>query len=317
MITTLTGRDLSVRDAPHSPLRPEIWSGPQIAVISLEGDLVGGASRSVPILGLRATGFGELLDAFEAALRDPRVRAIVVRIDSPGGSSLAADLLAREIMRAREHKPVVCSLGDLAASGGYYVAAACDEIFAAPSSLTGSIGIYTGKLDLSGLATRLGVSITMLERGAHASIDSMFRAYADDERATLMRLLRYHYQRFVATVARGRHLAEARVDALGQGRIYSGARARSVGLIDNNGGLAEAIEAAARRAAIPLTTAITLSPKAPTVLGQLGRLLGLELPGHGTALRGSEGLAGLEDLAAMMPASLCLEPSTPQARLEP
>ena len=195
VVTALMGDTMAIRDASAAPSREISWSGPQIAVIDIAGDLVGGASRDVPLLELRATGLSDITTALEQAAREPRVRAIVLRIDSPGGSSMAADLLAREIERVRAWKPVVCSLGDFAASGGYYIASACDEIFAAPSTLTGSIGIYTGKLDVSGLLARLGVTLTRIERGAHASFDSMFRAYTDEERSALTRLLRFHYER--------------------------------------------------------------------------------------------------------------------------
>jgi protease-4 len=306
----------ALRDAPRSPARPSSWSAPRIAVIHLEGDLVTGESRSIPLLRMHATGLKELLAAIEHALENSAVRALVLRIDSPGGSFLAADLLARALERARNLKPVVCSLGDLAASGGYYIAAACDEIFVAPSTLTGSIGIYTGKLDFSGLLAKLGVSLTLLQRGAHAGIDSPFRPYTDDERAALMRELRYAYDRFVATVARGRTMSEARVAELGEGRIYSGDRARSLGLVDEYGGLTEAIEAAARRARISPRCPIEITPEAPTLLGQLGRLLGLKLPVSGAADGAADAArATLDDLLRLLPVSLVYEPSVPQARL--
>jgi len=282
-------------------------------VLHVDGDLVSGESRDIPLLGLRATGLTSLITALERAIEDSHVRAIVVRIESPGGSFLAADLLARELDRARQHKPVVCSLGDTAASGGYYIAAGCDEIFAAPATLTGSIGIYTGKIDFSGLLAKLGVSLTRIERGAHAGMDSPFRKYTDEERASIMQLLQHHYGRFVQTVARGRHMSTAQVEALGEGRIFSGDRARAVGLVDHFGGLQEAIESAARRAGVPSTTAIEISPAPPTILGQLGQILGL--PKRNTDSTRSA-LPTVDDLLQLLPSSLVFEPSVPQARLE-
>ena len=313
LVEHVVGRALPVRDAPRAPARGDDWAPRQVAVIHVEGDLVGGPSRAVPLLGLRATGLVELATALEQAVDDAGVRAIVLRIDSPGGSSMAADLLAREIERVRAHKPVVCSLGDTAASGGYWIAAACDEVFAAPSTLAGSIGIYTGKLDFSGLLGKLGVTLTRIERGAHATLTSPFRTYTNEERAALMRLLRHHYDRFVASVARGRRLPESRVAALGEGRIYSGDRARALGLVDHFGGLAEAIEAAARRGGAPPDAPVRFAPEPPTLLGQAGRLLGLPQKKEAA----SAALPQLGDLVQLLPSSLVFEPSVPQARLEP
>ena len=318
LVTQLTGSTLAIRDASTAPGRDDSWGGPQIAVIDLSGEMVGGASRDIPLLDLRATGLADLNEALERAAREPRIKAIVLRIDSPGGSSMVADLLARTIERIRAWKPVVCSLGDTAASGGYYVASACDEIFAAPSTLAGSIGVYTGKFDLSGLLSRLGVSFTRMERGAHASFDSMFRTYTDDERKTLTALLRFHYERFVTTVARGRHLGYARVDELGQGRIYSGDRARTLELVDRFGGLTEAIEAAAKRAGVPLTTPVVFSPTPPTMLGQLAQLVGWKPRDPQKSSDGSllALLPGFADVLSLLPVSIVLEPSIPQARLD-
>jgi protease IV len=308
------GAVVAVRDATRAPARPDSWSIPEIAVLHLEGDLISGPSRHIPLLELRATGLSELVTALDQQVNDPRVKAIVVRIDSPGGSSMAADLLAREIERARQVKPVVCSLGDVAASGGYYAAAGCEEIFAAPSTLTGSIGIYTGKFDVSGLLAKLGVTLAQLGRGAHAGMESPFRPYTDDERQSLLGLLRYHYDRFVARGARGRGKPPAEIEGLAEGRVYSGERARALGLVDHHGGLREAIDAAARRAGVRGTLPIRFVPERPTILGQLGRLLGLRLP-RGTPQTNT--LPTIEELLQLMPSSLVFEPSLPQARLEP
>ncbi|HSN33434.1 MAG TPA: signal peptide peptidase SppA, partial [Ideonella sp.] len=240
------GRHVAIDNPPTSPARENDWERPAVAVLFVEGDIVDGKSATIPLLGMKFAGMQTLMSAIQRARDDSRVRAIVVRIDSPGGSALASDVLARELERTAQVKPVICSLGDVAASGGYFMAAACTRIFATPSTLTGSIGIFTGKFDVSGLAAKIGVSLESYERGAHAGIDSMYRPYTDEERAQILSKLRYFYSRFVDQVARGRHLSPAAVDAIGRGHIWSGDAALERGLIDEFGGLMDAVAEAKR-----------------------------------------------------------------------
>src|SRR4029077_16521397 len=141
--------------------------------------IVDGKSQSVPVIGQTLAGGETLIDALAAARNDPRVGAIILRIDSPGGSALASELISREVFATRGVKPILCSLSNLAASGGYFVAAGCDMIFAEPMTITGSIGIFTGKFDLAGLAAKLGITIDTFKRGKHADLESMFRPYTD------------------------------------------------------------------------------------------------------------------------------------------
>jgi protease-4 len=287
-------------------------------VLIIQGDIVDGNSALIPLLDTRLVGARTLLPVIENARADGRVKAIVVRVNSPGGSALASDLIARELERTALVKPVVCSFGDLAASGGYYVAAPCQRIFAAPSTLTGSIGIFSGKFDVSGLATKLGVSVDVEKRGARADIESMWREYTDEERRILTDKLRYFYNRFVETVARGRHLSGAQVDAVGRGHVWSGEAGLARGLVDELGGVMDAVAEAKRRAGLRQDDPVELAPMPTetTLLGELAGLLGI---GARVRSQVAETLAlvpGLKELLAALPASLLAEPSVPQARLE-
>jgi protease-4 len=226
---------------PPRPARSRSFEPRGIAVIQVDGDLTASRSLQVPLLNVRMTGGESVLQALAETAADPRVRAIVIRIDSPGGSALWADLLARQVQLVRRHKPVICSFGDTAASGGYYLAAPCTEIFASPGTLTGSIGIFGGKVDFSGLLAKVGVRRATFERGPHADMDSLFRPYTDAERALLSERLHEGYRRFVEVVAKGRRLSAEEVDKLARGRVFTGAQAHGLRLVDRLGGLADAV----------------------------------------------------------------------------
>ena len=318
VLAGLLGRTIGLREAPKSPERSRSWSLPRIAVITIDGELTDGKSYTIPILDMKFVGIRTLLPLFLQMAHDQRVHGIVLRVNSPGGSALAADLLAREIERLRsDGKPVVCSLGDVAASGGYYVAAPCRTIFAAPSTITGSIGIYTGKFDVSGLAAKLGVGIERFERGAHAGMETLWRPYSDEERALLLGVLRYHYDRFVAQVSRGRGLTVAAVDALGHGRVWSGQAAKARSLVDQLGGFGDALAETKRLAGLPAEAPVELDfgPDEPTLFHQLASLLGIELRTEAASLSLTS-IPGVTDLLRALPGSLVLAPSTPQARLD-
>lgn len=315
-IAAQLGRRVPLRTPPRSPERIDDWQRPAVAVLFVEGDIIDGKSATIPLLDMKFVGMQTLLPAIQRARDDAHIRAIVVRIDSPGGSALASDLIARELERTAQVKPVVCSMGDIAASGGYFIAAACSRIFAAPSTLTGSIGIFTGKFDISGLGAKLGVTLETYERGRHAGIDSLWRPYSDEERALILQKLRYYYGRFVEQVSRGRHLTPAGVDAIGRGHIWSGDAALARGLVDEFGGLMDAIVEAKKRAGLAEDDRVALeaAPDEQTLLGQLLGLLGI---GGATASAGDPLWSRLlAPLLRGLPGSLVLAPSTPQARLD-
>jgi protease-4 len=309
-------RHVALHDPPRSPEKIASWSEPAIAVLFVEGDIIDGKSYKIPLLDMTFVGMRSLVPAIERARDDARVKAIVVRVDSPGGSALASDLIARELERAKQVKPVVCSFGDLAASGGYFLAAPCQKIFAAPTTVTGSIGIFTGKFDVSGLATKLGVSVERYERGARASLESMWRPYTDDERTAILEKLRYYYNRFVDTVARGRGLTAAQVDAIGRGHVWSGRAAQARGLVDAFGGLADAIAEAKELAGLKPDEPIEIQaiPEETTLLGTVLGWLGIDLRAADKPMLAIA--PGLVDLLRSLPGSLLVAPGTAQARLD-
>ncbi|HKU41678.1 MAG TPA: signal peptide peptidase SppA, partial [Polyangiales bacterium] len=242
----------------------EDWdSGPRIGVVMIDGTIVDGENVDVPILGIHMTGGRTATAAIDGLANDPQCRAIVVRVDSPGGAVLASDQIWRAIRRAREHKPVVISMGAVAASGGYYVASAGDEIWADPSTLTGSIGIYYGKVDAAGLARDLGVGIETFRVGKRAGADSIFRPFTAEERAALTDLIRVYYRMFLQRVAAGRGRSVEQVDALGRGRVYSGDAALRLGLIDRLGGFASALARARQLGRVDADVPVAVVPARP------------------------------------------------------
>jgi protease-4 len=311
------GRMVALKDPPASPQRHRAWMQKKIALLFVDGDIVDGKSYEVPILNLKFVGLQSLLPAIVKARDDARYKAIVVRVDSPGGSALASDLIARELERARAVKPVVCSFGDLAASGGYFLAAPCQRIFAAPSTLTGSIGIFSGKFDVSGLLAKVGVTFEMYQRGTHASLESLYRPYTPEERASILEKLRYYYGRFVDTVARGRGLTPQQVDAIGRGHIWSGRAAQARGLVDEFGSVGDAIADAKQRAHLAADEPVELEemPEEPSLLRTILGLLGINLSVHAETTPLTL-LPGVCELLRALPGSLLVEPSLPQARLD-
>jgi protease-4 len=179
---------------------------------------------------------------------DPSIDAVVVRIDSPGGSAIASEVIWRELMLTRDVKPLVVSLGDVAASGGYYIAAPAHTIVSQPGTLTGSIGVVTGKFVLQGALDKLGVGTGAVSTGRLSEIYSPFRPFSTEEREKLSDHMRATYDLFVQRVADGREQPTSRIDAVAQGRVWTGRQARELGLVDELGGLDDALRIAGQRA---------------------------------------------------------------------
>jgi protease IV len=222
---------------------------PKVALIYAVGDIMPGESES-SALGGEFAGSSTISRALRAARTDSDIKAIVFRIDSPGGFGPAADVIRREVQLARKAKPVVVSMGDLAASGGYYVTIGSTAIVAQPGTITGSIGVFSGKFSMRGLYDKLGITREVLTRGAHADIFSTYRPWDDEERAKIRSQNVAFYEDFVQKVARGRGKSYDEVDAVAQGRVWTGADALGTGLVDRLGGLDDAIAIAKEKAKI-------------------------------------------------------------------
>lgn len=249
---------------------------PQIGVVVVDGTMVDGENVDIPLLGLHFSGGRAVSRAIDRLAADPSVRAIVVRVDSGGGSVLAADQIYRAILRARRRKPVIASLGAVAASGGYYIASACHEIWADPSTITGSIGIWFGKVDFAPLGEEIGVGLEQVGRGRHAGATSLYRAFTPEERHALSASVREWYRSFLRRVARGRGMTVAEVDAIGRGRIWMGDQAIDNGLVDHLGGFGSALAAARQAAGASPEIGIRIVPERPaTLLDYALSLLGL------------------------------------------
>ena len=194
----------------------------------------------------------------KTAVRDREIKAIVLRVDSPGGSALASDLIWREIMLARKKKPVVISMSDVAASGGYYISSAASKIVAHRTTLTGSIGVLAGKFNMKKLYERLGVNKELVVRGEKAAMYTDYRGFTPKEKEALKRSIEAVYHNFISRVAEGRGMKPEKVDKIGRGRIYTGDEAKGIGLVDALGGLSRAIEIAKKEAGIPAEEKVEL-----------------------------------------------------------
>jgi len=226
--------------------------GPRIAVIYAAGEITGGKSGYDPLNGA-VTGADTLIEYIREARRDKSVRAIVLRIDSPGGSASASDAIWRELMLTKNEKadrPLVASMSDLGASGGYYIAIPAQVIVAEPSTLTGSIGIFGGKVVTGGVYEKLGAHIESTSVGRHAEINSPVRPFNAEELKKLQEQLQAFYDQFVEKVADSRHSTPEQIDMLAQGRVWTGRQAKQNHLVDELGGLDRAIAIAKQRAKI-------------------------------------------------------------------
>lgn len=189
--------------------------------------------------------------ALRAARKDDSVKAIVLRVDSPGGSPVASEIVRREVVLAKEEKPVVVSMSDLAASGGYWIAMSADKIVADAGTLTGSIGVVYGKLNVKGLYELLGLTKDYVALGPNATINYPFENYTPAQRQTVLKFMRDIYDKFLEGVSEGRELPVEEVHRIGKGRVWLGNQAKELGLVDEVGGLERAVALAKELARIP------------------------------------------------------------------
>ncbi|MEO0081440.1 MAG: signal peptide peptidase SppA [candidate division WOR-3 bacterium] len=219
------------------------WQRPaQVAVVYATGSIETGESRTDFLSGEMTMGANTIVNALRRARKDSRVKAVVLRVDSPGGDGFASDLIWREVELCRKKKPVVVSMGNVAASGGYYISCTADRIFASPGTVTGSIGVFNLKFVTEGLYNKLGARRQVLKRGAHAGAMSDQRPLTPEEESLFTRQIDEFYRQFVEKVASGRRLRYEQVDSVAQGRVWTGRDARRVGLVDSLGGVLPALE---------------------------------------------------------------------------
>ena len=233
---------------------------PRIAVIPAIGPIVGGSSKDDLLGSMDVISDMDLVTTLSEATRDDSIKAVVLRIDSPGGSALASDNIWEAVRSLSEKKPVVVSMGDVAASGGYYIASAATEIYASGSTLTGSIGVVGGKVVLAGAMEKLGVHTQTLSRGQRATMASPFRPFNEEERSAVARLMKSTYDIFIDRVVTGRKLDRSAVLAAAQGRVWTGSQALSKGLIDKVGTFHDAVERARKLAGLP-SAPVEMHPK--------------------------------------------------------
>lgn len=215
----------------------------EVALIVADGTIMPGESHQDQLQGAVA-GSDTVIDQLADAREDRDVEAVILRVNSPGGSAMASDLIWREVERVREQKPVVVSMGGYAASGGYYISCGADSIFAERGTLTGSIGVFAGKMNWSGLYDKLAVNREMITRGDNALFWHDSQGFTPAQRELFQAQLDRFYARFVDKVAVGRKLTPEAVDAVARGRVWSGRQALEHGLVDGLGGLDRAIDSA-------------------------------------------------------------------------
>jgi protease-4 len=275
----------------------------RIAVLYTVGVITSGRSTVDPINGAVA-GSDTIVEQIRRVRGDDSIKAIVLRVDSPGGSSTASDVIWRELTITRDEnsaRPLVASMSDLAASGGYYVAMAAQEIVAQPATLTGSIGIYSGKIVTGGTMGKLGINTETITSGRNADIYSPFSRFSPEQQAKVEAYMQTFYDQFVEKVATARHMSPERVDAIAQGRVWTGRQARELGLVDQLGGLDTAIAAARQRAKIPADedVEIVVYPPRRTFYEALAaRFGGGSAPGALAALAGGGDLRAFAALTA-------------------
>lgn len=245
------------------------YSENEIALIYADGDIVDGESPRGSV------GSATLSQKIADARRDENVRAIVLRVNSPGGSALASEVICREMSLAKEVKPVIVSMGGVAASGGYYISCPADLVIAGRTTLTGSIGVFGVMMDVSrGLRDKLGITVDVARTNPSADAGSLFRKLSPNEREAFMSGIENVYSTFVERVAQGRNMSVDDVDKIAQGRVWSGADAAAVGLVDAFGGISQAITLAADRAGVGSDYTVVQMTDAPESLVALLRSLG-------------------------------------------
>ena len=223
---------------------------PKIAIIEAEGMMMTGESFTDPFTGTKTMGSTTITRAIRNVRKDSSVKAVVLRIDSGGGLAIAANTIWRELIRLKSAKPLIVSMGDVAGSGGYYIAAPADIIVAEPGTITGSIGVISGKYSLKELYGKIGLHKEIIKRGQHADFYTDYGDYPTEEREIIHTQIEEIYEDFISKVAEGRGITKAKVNRIGRGRIWTGRQAKEIGLIDELGGLNLALSIAREKAGL-------------------------------------------------------------------
>ncbi len=259
---------------------PAIETGPAIALIGAEGDIVTGTANTQGVTGAKAGVYSDdVAKAFGEAIRDDQVKAIVFRVSSPGGSDTASEQIASAVRSAQTaHKPVVVSMGTYAASGGYWISAGATEIVAEPTTLTGSIGVFGGKMVFGPALAKFGLDLHDLSVGGDfAGAYGSAQPFTATQRAAVSAWIDRIYQGFIGHVAQGRHLPVARVAEIAKGRVWTGVQAQQLGLVDKLGGLTLAVAEAKRLAGLSAgsATVLKLTPSHKSLLDVLAQSMGM------------------------------------------
>jgi protease-4 len=223
--------------------------GEKIAVIYATGIIASGKS-TYDTTGSQVTGSETIVEYLRKARADAGTKAIVLRIDSPGGSAIASDVIWREVMLTKNQKPLIASMSDVAASGGYYIAMPAHVIVAEPSTLTGSIGVVLTKFVIDGTLKKIGLNMEGVSKGKYADLYSPVRPFSPEEKQRMAENMQATYDTFVEKAAQGRNTTPEKIDAVGQGRVWTGLQAKQIGLVDELGGLDRAVSIAKQRAKI-------------------------------------------------------------------
>jgi len=257
----------------RTAVRPPMPSGHgEVAVVYAEGDIVDGEGDSAEI------GAAKFAREIRRLRQDSSVKAIVLRVNSPGGSATAAETIQRELRLARKAKPVIVSMGSYAASGGYWISAYGDRIFAEPTTITGSIGVFGIQFDVQKLANEHGFTFDSVKTGKYADSITIARPKTEEEMAVFQRMVDWIYSQFVAKVAEGRKLKPSFVEEIAQGRVWSGAEAKKLGLVDEIGGLNDAIRYAGTRAGLGANFRVDEYPRSKNLSEALAEMFGKIAP---------------------------------------
>ncbi len=266
-ISVLSYADLNPRDL-------GLETGSKLAVVYCTGTITGGEDGSDPIFG-NTVGANRIIRNLESAARNKAIKAIILRIDSPGGSGIASERIWNSVKVAAKEKPVIASISDLGASGGYYIAIGADTIVAQPASLIGSIGVFIGKFSMDSLYQKLNINVEAVQKGKNARMFSILKTFSASERKVIRKIIEDSYSDFVTRVAESRNQTYDETDKIAQGRVWGGEKGYELGLIDILGGFREAINIAKEKAKIDpeQDVQLLLYPKRKSFFGSFFRYL--------------------------------------------